>query len=459
ALGAAAAAGRGAPVLAVLGALVLVGVGAYCELSTTQAVILAALLFVPDMASGTTLGFRLPWSSGLTLTNFVIPALAVPLLAGAWLAGRRPLPRRWPGLATGALLLLGWGMVTLVAAEATQALSAAALATVLAHWSKLVMFVVLGAALAAGDGVWQRRAPRLLLAAIVANAAVGLAQMAGLLQGFSPLARGAAGVRASGLFYDANMYGVLCAWALLWLVWRRAGERGGWGWDVLALAVAANLVGSGSRAGYGALAAGCGVLLLFRCPRPVVRALALLGVLAALFPLRSVHRVGAAVAAVESAWAHRTVAAGGAQDAGTSERLASMREGLRQIAEHPLFGVGFGRALYLGVPQARPSDPVRTGPGPFRGAQNMLLTVWAAMGPLGLLLFLAAIAAPLRQLRPSRAGYAALPMLAGFAGLLVASLTIEALWNARVLALVILLTAGAVAGRGGLGEARRCEAV
>lgn len=454
----AAAAGYGAMALAGVVGLLLTGLGAYCELSTTQAVILAALLFVPDAASGLTLGFTLPWSSGLTLTNFVIPALAAPLLAGAWLAGRRPLSRPWPGLATGSLLLLAWGMVTLAAAAA-QGQAAGALATVLAHWIKLVLFVVLGVALAAGDGAWQRRAPRLLLAAIVVNAAVGLAQMAGLVAGFSPLARGAGGARASGLFYDANMYGVLCAWALLWLVWRRTMDRrGGWGWDALGLAVAVNLVGSGSRAGYGALAAGCGVLLLCRRPRPVARALVLLGALAVLFPLRSVQRVRSAVAAVEAAWAHRPVDAGSARDAGTSERLATMAESFQQIAAHPLLGIGFGRALYLGVPPARPEDPVRAGASPYRGAQNMLLTVWAAMGPLGLLLFLAAIATPLRELRPARGGEAALPMLAGFAGLLVASLTIEALWNARVLALVILLTAGAIAGRGG-GEARPCEAI
>ena len=448
AAGTAAAAGAGLPLALLAGCGALVALGAALPMGVVRAVILGALLLVPDVASGRNLGLLVHWSHGLTLSNFVVPALALPLLAGAWLAGRRLLPvrpGRWPGLARWCYWLLAWCGLTLLVPWGAGGLSGAAQATLLGHLLKLALFVGLGVVLAAGvdrsDGSDGTTLRRVLFWSIVVNAVCGLGQAAGWLPVFSPLAQSAAGsgagARATGLFYDANLYGVLAAWALLWVVCD-GDELGRWGQILLAVAVAGNLVAAGSRAGYLAFAAGCGVLLLYRCWRPVAMAAVVLLALGALFPVRSWQRIRAAVATADAVMAGPVAnAAAAPHDAGTIERLGSMAQSLRQIAAHPLLGLGFGHALYLGVPDLG-GGPVRRANERFNGAQNMLLTILAETGPVGLVLFLITIAAPLR--RPRSPGE--LAMLAGFVGLLAACMTIEALWNTRLLALTVLLTAG-----------------
>lgn len=432
-VGMAAAAGFGLPLVAIAAAAGLMVAGAVLPMAVVRAVLLASLLVVPDVALGWSGGLLVHWSQGLTLSNFVVPALALPMLAGAWMVGHRILPERWPLLARRCTWLLGWCCLTLLVPWGAGGLAAAAQATLAAHLLKLALFVWIGVIVAAGAREPRSGLRPVLFWSIVANAVFGLGQAAGWLPVFSPLAQSAAGPRATGLFYDANLYGVLAAWALLWVLCD--GDQLGAAVQVLlALAVAGNLIAAGSRAGFLAFGAGCGVLLLYRRWRPVSAAAVVLLALAALFPVRSWQRVRAAVETATAAAVPAPLAA--PADAGTAERLASMEQSLKQIAAHPLLGLGFGRALYLGVPLVT-ANPVRTVDSRFNGAQNMLLTVLAETGPVGLILFLIMVAAPLG--RPSTPGK--LAMLAGFVGLLAACLTIEALWNARLLALAVLLTA------------------
>ncbi|HWG36578.1 MAG TPA: O-antigen ligase family protein [Terriglobales bacterium] len=450
AAGACASMGRSGPFLAAAAICALMGVGANFGTNGVRAVVLTCLLLVPDIPSGRNLGLLVHWSAGLTLSNFIIPALALPMIAGAWMAGARLWSKPWPGFAVWSLVLLGWCLLTLAVPLIGGQIQALQAATLLAHLLKLGMFLLFGVLLAAPDPDWRRIAERLLIIGIVVNDAVGLAQAAGWLSAFSPLAQAdaGAGTRASGLFYDANMYGVLCAWALLWLLTCKQGGRE-WraflGRGVLIAATAANLLASDSRAGFAALATGALVLLFLGHRRVMLQVLVLTLLAAVLFPQRSWQRVSAAFTTLgELASSPR--AANAHTDVATAERLASMGQALRQIASHPLLGLGFGRSLYLGVPQID-AGPVRPAlQGDFQGAQNMGLTVLTETGPIGLLLLGLALAASVRRLLPlaSQAPGAA-AFLAGFLGLLVACLTIEALWNARVLALVVMLTAGSVA--------------
>jgi O-antigen ligase len=446
ACGWAAVSGHAAWALAAIAAAGLASLGALLPPNATRAVLLLALILTPELPTGRTFGFDVHWSAGLTLPNFLIPALAVPLLAGAWIAGKPLLPRSWPRLALWLFALLAWGLLTLLPHWLAGQLGSFAGLTVLAHAAKLAGFVALGVLLAPTDDVWPLLAGRLLLAAMACESLIGLAQVASWLPVFSPLAHGAT-PRATGTFYDANMYAVLIAWALLWVLCQPLHPSGArrLGGLALASALAANLALASSRAGYLAFAVGVVFLALRGYTRPVVRAVALLLLLGVLFPARTWQRGRSAALAIAAAFQPRTVAPARPADASTRARLASMRQALRQVEAHPLFGLGFGRALYLGVPPISrgPVRPARA--GRFRGAQDMPLTVLAEMGPIGLVLFLAAFLAPLRRLRQAQAG-GRLPLLAGYAGLLAASLTLEALWNARLLALVVMLTAGVAAG-------------
>lgn len=424
-----------------------VGLSATTETGLSlRTLLVVALLFVPDIASGHTLGLHVAWSHGLTLPNFIVPALAIPALAYAWWSGRKLFPEHWPGLATGMSALLAWSLLTLAPAWLSAggaALTRIGALSILAHAAKLALFILLGVALAGGGEAWRRRAGKLLLAAMAVNAVLGLAQAARLVLALSPLARGQM-PRATGLFYDANFYAVTCAWALLWLLcqptprgWRRAAAY------ALVLATAGNVVAAGSRAGYAAMAVGMLILWWAGHRRATARAAVLLLAMLLLFPLRSWQRVRSAAATLAQAGQSSPVRTPSI-DASTRDRLASMQEALRQIARHPLLGLGYGRALYLGVPAIGGAGPVAPAQ-PFRGAQNMFLTVWAETGPIGLLLLLAAVAAPLRWLDRARR-HAAAPVLAGYGGLLAACCAQEALWNARLLALAIMLTAAAGIG-------------
>lgn len=432
--------------------IALVLLGTRLSLTVIRGLLLAALLLVPDVPSGESWGFMVHWSQGLTWSNFVIPALALPLLLGVALTGRRLTPRRWPGLARGCLMLLGWCLVSLLIASPDSGLSPSARATLWAHWVKLALFLWLGVVVAGGCRAEARGLRRVLWAALAVNAVVGLAQAVRWLPVFSPLGDSVAGlgVRASGLFYDANMYGVLSAWALLWLLHQEAGQHGArrMGYWLLALAAAGNLASAASRAGFLALAAGTVLLLWCREWRTATWVGLIIAALVVLAPARGWQRMLSAAQTVRAdvdGAAHNSLTGG---DATTSERLASMSQAWRQIRQHPFWGLGFGRALYLGVPAIEPGPvrPMET--SPFEGAQDMPLTVLAETGPVGLLLFLAAVASSLRGVARHRAmgtaSFDALPLLAGYAGLLAACFTIEALWNARLLMLVVVLTTLAV---------------
>jgi len=438
-----AAAGWGRFELATLGALLLVLVGSQLPIARTRAIILATLLLVPDIPSGASAGFYVRWSRGLTLSNFVVPVVAVPLLLGATLAGNRIMPARWPGLARWCYWLLAWCLLTLLVPWARGEVSAAEGTTLLAHLGKLALFIWIGVAMAGELKEW-RELQRVLYVGIVVNTVVGLMQAAGWLAVYSPLGelQPGLGVRVSGLFYDANMYGVLCAWALLWLAsvqpapgWRRRTHL------ALLAGVAVNLLAAGSRAGYLALGAGAVVMAWYGGAQAVRRAATALVLLALVFPIESWQRLAAASETVRQSWEHQTVVEPDPNDVSTQERLTSMREALRQIARHPWLGLGFGRALYLGVPAISDGASVRSaGEASFNGAQDMGLSVLAETGPIGLAMFLIAIAEPWRRLRPHFVDED-VARLAGFAGLLAACFTIEALWNTRLLALVVLLTA------------------
>jgi hypothetical protein len=446
AAGGLAAAGRGRLELAMLAALLLVLVGNRISMMHTRAILLATLLLVPDIPSGASVGFYVRWSLGLTLSNFVVPAVAVPLLLGAALAGHRIMPARWPGLARWCYWLLAWCVFTLMVPMAQGEVNGADARTLLAHLGKLAFFIWLGVVIAAGADVLenQRMLERVLCFGVLGNTIVGLMQAVGWLVVFSPLGQRqpGLGVRVSGLFYDANMYGALCAWALLWLAQaqRAPGWRGRAQFALMA-GVAINLLATGSRAGYLALAAGAVVMAWYGGGHAVRRAASVLVLLALMFPLQSWQRLAAAAETVQQSWIHHTIVEPIQGDVSTQERLMSMREALRQIAQHPWLGIGFGRALYLGVQAIGDGTAVRAGAeGSFNGAQNMGLSVLAETCPLGLALFLMAIAEPWRRLRP-RVVSGDVARLAGFAGLLAACFTIEALWNTRLLALVVMLTA------------------
>lgn len=421
------------PLTAALAAVLLFQAGGRMRWTSTQTLLLAALLFVPDVVSTATFGLHVTWSAGLTWSNFVVPGLAIPLLAGAWWTGKWPLPSRWPPLAAGMLLLLVWSVMTLLPPAIGGELHAAGGLTILEHAAKLALFLILGAVLAWGDEAWIRRAALLLLAAVAVNAAVGLAQAAGWLSVFSPLADQSQGARATGLFYDANMYATLMAWALVWLLCQtpRAGRRAAW--LLFTVAVAGSLAAAGSRAGFLALGAGIAVLLAAGQTRAVARAALLLGLLVLCFPLRTGQRIQAAADSLAAFLAPAPVAAA-PLDASTGEHLRSLTQAWQVAEQHPWLGVGYGRALYLGLP-AGGNGPVAATATVFRGAQDMPLTVLAETGPVGLGLLLMAVLAPLARRRRLP-----LALAAGYVGVLAAALTQETLWNTRLLAIAVIVT-------------------
>lgn len=430
-------------IAAVLAAAGLAWAGAALPVEVTRGALLAALLLVPDFPLGQTWGLQVHWSSGLTLTNLALPALALPLLGGAWLAGRSVWPRCPPGFAVWFWVLLAWGALTLVAPLGAGLISARGAVTLLAHLFKLAAFVWLGVALAGESGAWRRTAGRVLATGVAINAMAGLGQAAGWLRVFSPLAQASAGEeRATGMFYDANMFAIVMAGGLVWGLAIAAETRDRWAgaWYALALLCGAALAASGSRAGWLALGAGLAFLLLRGCGRCLLPALAACLACLALFPARGWQRLRAAGTAVEVLAAGGALAAPAFADPTTSERFGTMAQAWDQFEAHPFLGLGFGRDLYLGVPVISAASPVIPLHTPvYQGAQNSYLTVLADAGPVGLALLLIAAADPLRRgwRRPE-----ACPLLAGYAGLLAASLTLEALLNARLLALVAFLMAG-----------------
>lgn len=417
------------------------------------------LLLTPEVALHSSLGLIVQWSHGLTLSNLVIPALAVLVLGLAWLRGqwsygRRPFPSPWPRSLVLFAALLAWGAVTWLPWLFTGVLQGAGLISILAHWAKLLLIVAVAAHVAMLAARSSHGVLTVFLVCMAVNALIGLGQALKLFSVFSPLARLDQGVRVTGTFYDANMYGALLALALVVCVACAAGSElplrlrlacvGAGG--MLAL----NLVLAASRAGYLALAVALLVLTLLRCWKPLGWILLASAALCLCFPARTMGRLRTALDAGPAAVT---------PDAAARARAASMHDSFYQYLQHPWMGLGFGRALYLGVPGRAGFDYAGVIPlaprqdRSFTGAQNMFLTVLAETGPVGLMLYLAWLTAVFRPFlrgamaRPSqRAGThldrtIACALLAGIAGMVAASCTVELFLNARMLGIVLVLAA------------------
>jgi O-antigen ligase len=116
------------------------------------------------------------------------------------------------------------------------------------------------------------------------------------------------------------------------------------------------------------------------------------------------------------------------------------------IAAHPVFGTGFGaypRAAEPFYDRADPSFPMHT------WAHDTPLSLLAEVGPLGLLLYLLLWGAVINAGWPAIRGGApaALGLFAGIAGLHVASLFHDILYNGEV-AFALYLAGGLLAGMG-----------
>ncbi|GEM_PF-2541293 len=430
------------------------------------ALALLGLLLVPEFETEQTLGLRLPWSHGLTLSNFLLPALWACILLGCQC---RPTPWRRPTLAPPCkswLLFLGWAALSLVPLAAMHAWSGQAWATVLGHLAKLGGYVIAAAVSAAAfqtpAGRWKSLV--VLLSGLAVNAGLALAQRHGALPVFSPLARGGDtfAARATGTFYDANMFGSLLAFSLAptlsLLALPQLARRFRLGLAGIGTLLGGALLCTASRAGMLCF----GVVLLAYALRGAWRPL-LLGVLCA---------IGLGLALPLTPWQHaaaawRTFVGSPASrlhpDDGTFRRLRSMQEGWHQFLAYPLLGQGFGHTLYLGVPAlggrafAGEVEPFHSADPGFSGAQNMGLTILDELGPIGLFLFCRIWMVTLRGLRPTRT---ALPaetavregLRAGVWGLLAASLTVELFYNARLLALLLIVLSAWTPAESATGE-------
>lgn len=427
---------------------------------TSGLVLWGCVLLTPDVPLHASLGLVVQWSRGLTFSNFLIPALTLPLMAWAWLRGGRLAPSPLPRCIVCFLLFLAWAAISwlpwLVDQGMGAGVSAIGFLSLLAHWSKLVLIVLLAAFVV--EDV-RGRLPGIIpwfLAGMGLNGLLALLQLVHLLPVFSPLAGIDSTVRVTGAFYDANIYASLVAMALILtmacLSEARLTRLSRWSLLALALLLAANLVFAVSRAGYLTLLVGMAVLAGQRRWKPVACLAAGCLVLTMLFPLRTWGRIQntVEVGLASVGWPIHSL-----PDAATAARVTSMHDSLFQYARHPWLGLGFGRALYLGVPTRGGLDY----PGQrrldaqadrsFTGAQNMFLTILAETGPMGLIFYLGWLASlflALRQ-RPSASAGAsdglepalAAGLTAGLAGLVAAGCTLEIFLNARVLAIVLVL--------------------
>ena len=412
------------------------------------------LLLTPEIALHSTFGLVVQWSHGLCLSNLLIPALALLVLGLTWLRGRRLFPVHWPRSLVLFASVLAWGAFTWLPWLLTGALEGAGLLSILAHWTKLLLIVAVAAHVATLAGRAPYRILAIFLVCMAINAVIGLGQALKLVSVFSPLAAIDQSVRVTGTFYDANMYAALLALALVVCIACATGAelplRLRLGCIGTGGMLALNLVLAASRAGYLALAVALLVLALLRCWKPLGWLLLASVILGLCFPLRTLGRLRTALDA-------GAVAA--TPDAAARARAASMHDSLYQYLQHPWMGLGFGRSLYLGVPSRAGRDYAGAIPlaprqdRSFTGAQNMFLTVLAETGPAGLLLYFAWLAAVFRPFfrslpaRPSqRAGThldrtVACALIAGLAGMVAASCTIELFLNARMLGIVLVLAA------------------
>lgn len=410
------------------------------------------LLLTPEFALHSSYGLVVQWSHGLTLSNLLIPALTVPVLALRWSRGRHLFPAHWPRSLVLFAAVLAWGIVTWLPWLLTGALQGAGLLSILAHWIKLLLIVVVAAHVTTLAGRAPYRILAVFLVCMAINAVIGLGQALKLFSVFSPLAAIDQGVRVTGTFYDANMYGALVALALV-VCMAYATETAlpflpRLGCAVAGAALALNLALAASRAGYIALLTALVGLALLRNWRPLAWIVLAAIVLGVCFPARTVGRL-------RTAFVSGPIAA--APDAAARARAESMHDSLYQFLQHPWLGLGFGRSLYLGVPSRAGFDYAGEIPlapqndRSFTGAQNMFLTVLAETGPVGLLLYLAWLGAVFRPFVRS-AGVARSPradthlevsvaraMIAGLAGMVAASCTVELFLNVRMLGIVLVL--------------------
>ncbi len=449
------------------------------------ALLFAAFWAVPDMDSRRSFGLPLLWSHGLTLSNFLLPLLAIPLVLGDIWRRRRELP--WCSRAVFCLFLVLPLSLTPVFLQAQ--LSRLQLITIGFHWLKLLGFVWLAGWMAT---MGARPMLRLLTAGLLLNAVVALLQCRGGLKAFSSLAEMGNIPRASGLLFDPNLFGTLAAATLMPLLavsgWRAAGARDAASHQVMAsgeaqqrhfgqamlaataVAVLAAIAWSASRAAFLGLLVGLSTLAALSHRTALLLAVAGGVTLALLFPGRVANRVRAAVLAT------RTIVAGGtAKDAGTAERFQSMQDAWQQFRHARFGGLGFGHALYVGLPSLAgvefPTQALlrRRRSLRFGGAQNSALTSLAETGVVGCSFFVlcwGAIAVQFWRLRRHQlraesalaAGGFPLPpehrsqmnllslhrrlteaALAALAALFAASLTNEVLLNARILGITLAL--------------------
>ena len=414
--------------------------------------LLAALLIAtPDFSLHRTLGFRLLWSSGLTFSNFLLPVISLPVLAGAWRTHQKLVPaeaykvwRRWRGF-------MLFAPLTLVPAYWLGQMAPGESVLLLAHWLKLLGVCFLMGFILAGleDPRLRRNLIWILAAGMGVNLLLAAAQTGGWLTGFSPLSLWSPGrYRASGTFYDANMFGCLAGFSLILLLpltaCRLAANRprSGGGWMGLGLVVMAGAVAvSASRAAWLVVLAGCAGLIWRRRWLALGLALGLGLAWGWLFFHRADRRIA-------SAWhALATHAVWSGVDAGVMRRERSMRQAWEQWQFHPWLGLGWGRALDLGV--------AARGPGGwagqrFTGAQNQYLTVLAETGILGLMIygFMLAGLPDAWRMQPSVPATSAANsiedawndgLFAGWLGLLTAACTLELFYNARLWALLLLV--------------------
>lgn len=414
--------------------------------------LLAALLIAtPDFPLHQSLGFHLLWSSGLTFSNFLLPVVTLPVLAGAWRTQQKMVPagafkvwRRWRGF-------LLFAPLTLVSAYEFGHLAHGEAVLLLAHWIKLLGLCLLAGYILAGleQARLRRNLIRVLAAGMGVNLLLAAAQTRGWLAGFSPLALWTPGhYRASGTFYDANMFGCLAGFSLILLLpltacWLSSkNPRSGGVWLGLGLAVMAGAIAvTASRAAWLLVLAGCLGLLWRRRWLALSLALGLGLAWGFLF----FHRVDRRIA---TAWqALDTHAVWSGADAGVVRRERSMRQAWEQWQIHPWLGLGWGRALDVGVPARGHSGWAGRR---FTGAQNQFLTVLAETGIIGLLMYGFMLAGLPEAWRMKPAGTATSStavlerawndgLFAGWLGLLTAACTLEIFYNARLWALLLLV--------------------
>lgn len=388
------------------------------------------------------------------------------------------------------------GVAALVPAGALAALAAASVA-----WSpdarltlgRTVAFVVLLAALAAVAAAARDRpalAGAVLLALVAAVAVIALAGIVELVHAYDqavvPATRGQ-GARYSGIGQNPNQVAMLLALVLPLTFWlyREAVGRGRRALAAaLALLFAGSLVASGSRGAIVAAAAGCLVYGLLALPgrRAIVTAAALAGLVLALVatqlpptadvdpvlnprfgqtPVLSPYDVNAQLP-LESEFgfpAPRTPP-GKRTLIFSSGRLQAWGQAIEQARERPLLGYGFGMEDRAFVDRSYLFVSSRV--------ENSLVGMLLELGPLGVVLLVGSLAAPVAawwfardRLGPERRDVAAACVAVAAAGLVLAVpqsyLTSVGSPPTALLWLCVFLLAGLAASGGDPGDRKQRE--